>query len=120
MVTGALVAAGMSPKGLDLSSMPQPEAMATTAAYLASERVGWCSGRVVFCAGSELTTIGPPRLLEVVRTEGVRDLPGALGTVVPTVLVPAEQEQRTTGGSNPRFGPILGRRAQEQAGRSAS
>jgi NAD(P)-dependent dehydrogenase (short-subunit alcohol dehydrogenase family) len=107
MVTSALVAAGASPKGLDLSAMPQPESMASTAAYLCSEQVGWCSGRVVFCAGTELSLVGPPRLLEVVRTERVTDFAQALGTVVPEVLVPAEAAQRTTGGSNPRFGPIL-------------
>ncbi|HKA05229.1 MAG TPA: hypothetical protein VKD67_12910, partial [Acidimicrobiales bacterium] len=107
MVRDVLVAAGASPRGLDLSAMPQPEHMAPAAAYLASEAAGWLSGSVVFSAGPELSIIAPPRLVEIVRTQATPDVAGALGTVVPVVLKPAEAQQRTTGGSNPRFGNVF-------------
>ena len=95
-------------KGLDLSAMPQPADMAPAAAYLASEHFGrWASGQVVFSAGPELSVIGPPRLTEIVRSEGAVDFAAALGTIVPVVLDPAEAEQRTTGGSNPRYGNVF-------------
>jgi NAD(P)-dependent dehydrogenase (short-subunit alcohol dehydrogenase family) len=96
------------PRGLDLSAMPQPEHMAPAAAYLAGDRSSWCRGQVIFSAGSELTVIERPRVLEAVRTADVPDFGWALGTVVPTVLVPAESDQRTGGGSNPRFGDVFG------------
>jgi NAD(P)-dependent dehydrogenase (short-subunit alcohol dehydrogenase family) len=95
------------PRGLDLSAMPQPEHMAPAAAYLAGDRSSWCRGQVIFSAGSELTVIERPRLLEAVRTADVDDFARALDTVVPTVLVPAESDQRTGGGSNPRFGDVF-------------
>lgn len=107
MVSSALIAAGANPQGLDLSAMPQPAAMAPLAAYMCGEHSGWCSGRILFCAGTEASLIMPPATLEAVRSSDVPDFAGALGTLVPTVLVPAEARQRTTGGSNPRFGPIL-------------
>ncbi|MCM3926275.1 SDR family NAD(P)-dependent oxidoreductase, partial [Frankia sp. AiPs1] len=66
MVTEGLVAAGADPRGLDLSAMPQPAHMAPAAARLASEEFGWCRGRVLFSAGSELSLIAPPRLVEAV------------------------------------------------------
>lgn len=107
MVEQALVAAGASPKGLDLSAMPQAGEMAPAAALLASDEFGWCSGRIVFCAGSELSLIAPPQLVEAVRSADVDDFAGALATVLPVVISPAESAQRTGGGSNPRFGRIL-------------
>jgi NAD(P)-dependent dehydrogenase (short-subunit alcohol dehydrogenase family) len=103
MISEALRAAGVGPAGLDLSAMPQPEEMAPAAAYLCSEQIGWCNGRVLFCAGSEVSIIAPPTVVEAVRTSGVDDFAGALGTLVPVVFAPAEQQQRTNGGSNPRF-----------------
>jgi NAD(P)-dependent dehydrogenase (short-subunit alcohol dehydrogenase family) len=108
MVRRALEFAGTPAKGLDLSAMPQPADMAPAAAYLASEQFGsWAAGQVVFSAGPELSVIGPPRLTEIVRSEGAVDFAAALGTVVPVVLHPAETEQRTTGGSNPRYGNVF-------------
>jgi NAD(P)-dependent dehydrogenase (short-subunit alcohol dehydrogenase family) len=99
---------GPGVRGLDLSAMPQPEHMAPAAAYLAGDRLAALSGRVVFSAGPELSVIGPPRLLEVVRTDGPGDFATALDTLVPVVLAPAEATQVTSGGSNPRFGPVYG------------
>jgi NAD(P)-dependent dehydrogenase (short-subunit alcohol dehydrogenase family) len=107
MVRSSLIASGANPRGLDLSAMPQPDAMAPAAAYLAGDRVEWCRGRVIFSAGSELSAISPPRLLEAVRTEGVEDMDPVLATVMPVVLAPAESQQRTGGGSNPRFGDVF-------------
>jgi NAD(P)-dependent dehydrogenase (short-subunit alcohol dehydrogenase family) len=99
--------AGAGPRGLDLSNMPQPDHMAPAAAYLASEAFGWASGQVIFSGGPELSVIAPSRLLEVVRSEGSRDFAAALGTIVPVVLGPAEANQGTTGGSNPRYGNVF-------------
>ncbi len=107
MVRSSLIASGANPRGLDLSAMPQPEAMAPAAAYLAGDRLGWCRGEVIFSAGSELSTISPPRLLEAVKTDGVEDVDRVLGTVMPVVLSPAEAHQRSGGGSNPRFGDVF-------------
>ncbi|HUJ64270.1 MAG TPA: SDR family NAD(P)-dependent oxidoreductase, partial [Acidimicrobiales bacterium] len=55
MVRSSLIASGANPRGLDLSAMPQPDAMAPAAAYLAGDRIAWCRGRVLFSAGSELS-----------------------------------------------------------------
>jgi NAD(P)-dependent dehydrogenase (short-subunit alcohol dehydrogenase family) len=108
VASGAVVGGAAGAGGLDLSAMPQAEDMAPAAACLAGDRLDWCRGEVVFSAGSELTVIGRPRLLEVVRTEAVADFGAALGTVVPVVLAPVEAAQRTSGGSNPRFGDVFG------------
>jgi NAD(P)-dependent dehydrogenase (short-subunit alcohol dehydrogenase family) len=118
MVRSSLIASGASPRGLDLSAMPQAEAMAPAAAYLAGDRVGWCRGQVVFSAGSELSPISPPRLLEAVRTDDVEDVDRLLGTVMPVVLSPAEAHQRTGGGSNPRFGDVFSGSAPSTTGPS--
>jgi NAD(P)-dependent dehydrogenase (short-subunit alcohol dehydrogenase family) len=107
MVRSSLVAGGVSPRGIDLSAMPQPSDMAPAAAYLASERVEWCRGQVIFSAGSELSADSPPRLLEAVRTADVEDIDSVLGTVMPVVFSPGEAQQRTGGGSNPRFGDVF-------------
>jgi NAD(P)-dependent dehydrogenase (short-subunit alcohol dehydrogenase family) len=111
MVRAALSAGRRGPAGLDLSGVPQPAEMAPAAAYLA----GGCGhsvgarlrGRVIFSAGSELTLITPPRLLEAVRTDGVQDMATVLATVMPVVLSPAEAQQGSGGGSNPRFGDVF-------------
>jgi NAD(P)-dependent dehydrogenase (short-subunit alcohol dehydrogenase family) len=93
--------------GLDLSGLPPAEDMAPLAAYLASAEAGSCRGQVIFSAGPELSVISPPRLLEAVRTERAADFAASLDTLVPVVLGPAEAEQRSTGGSNARFGPVF-------------
>jgi len=97
------------PEGVfDFAAMPQPADMAPVAAYLASEDAGdWAAGQVVFSAGSELCLISPPRLTEIIRSEGTLDLAGALGTIVPVVLNPAERGQQTTGGFGPRFANVF-------------
>jgi NAD(P)-dependent dehydrogenase (short-subunit alcohol dehydrogenase family) len=107
MVRSTLVASGAGPSGLDLSAMPQPHNMAPAAAYLAGEGGGHLRGQIVFSAGSELSLISPPRLLEAIRTDGVHDVESVLATVMPVVLAPAESHQRSGGGSNPRFGDVF-------------
>ncbi len=93
--------------GLDLSGLPPAEDMAPLAAFLASEQAGSCRGQVIFSAGPELSVISPPRLLEAIRTEHTADFAASLDTLVPVVLGPAEAQQRSTGGSNARFGPVF-------------
>jgi NAD(P)-dependent dehydrogenase (short-subunit alcohol dehydrogenase family) len=93
--------------GLDLSGLPPAQDMAPLAAFLASEEAGSCRGRVIFSAGPELSVISPPRLLEAVRTDRTPDFAASLDTLVPVVLAPAEAQQRSTGGSNARFGPVF-------------
>jgi NAD(P)-dependent dehydrogenase (short-subunit alcohol dehydrogenase family) len=107
MIREALADHKESPKGLDLSAMPQPEHMAPAAAYLSSEEIGWCSGQVLFSAGPEVSPIVAPRLIETVRSERVDDFGKALGTLFPVVFSPGETTQHTSGGSNPRFGPVF-------------
>jgi hypothetical protein len=81
--------------------------MAPLAAYLASAEAGSCRGQVIFSAGPELSVISPPRLIEALRTERAADFAASLDTLVPVVLGPAEAQQRSTGGSNARFGPVF-------------
>ena len=85
--------------------MPAPQDMASAAAYLAGQPA--CRGQVVFSAGPELSLIAPPRLIEAVRTADTADFAASLDTLVPVVLGPAEERQRSTGGSNARFGPVF-------------
>jgi NAD(P)-dependent dehydrogenase (short-subunit alcohol dehydrogenase family) len=92
--------------GLDLSAMPAAHDMAPAAAYLASDQIG-CRGQVIFSAGPELSVISPPQLIEAVRTERSTDFAASLDTLFPVVLGPAEAGQRSTGGANPRFGPVF-------------
>ena len=93
--------------GLDLSGLPPAHDMAPLAAFLASEQAGSCRGQVIFSAGPELSVISPPRLLEAIRTERTADFAASLDTLVPVVLGPAQAQQRSTGGSNARFGPVF-------------
>ena len=96
---------GSASAGLDLSAMPAPQDMAPAAAYLAGEPA--CRGQVIFSAGPELSLIAPPRLIEAVRTADAADFAASLDTLMPVVLGPAEERQRSTGGSNARFGPVF-------------
>ena len=113
MVTAALGRArpssgGATPSaatgGLSLGSMPEPEQIGPLVAHLAGESFAACRGQVVFAAGSELAVVEPPRLLEVLGTDGPTPLARVLEAVTPAALVPAEADQQTRGGSNPRFG----------------
>ena len=93
--------------GLSLTSMPGPEDLAPLGAHLVGDGFGWCSGRVLFAGGSEVAVVDEPRLLEVVRSDGAVSLDRVLRAVVPRAFAKAEADQATTGGTNPRFGPIF-------------
>lgn len=114
MVTAALARAprpgGGRPSatgGLSLASMPTPEQLGPLGAHLVGEDLSWCSGQVVFAGGSELAVIDEPRLLEVVRTDGVPSLAHLLHAVTAHALVPAEAKQVSAGGANARFAAVF-------------
>lgn len=88
-------------------SMPGPEDLAPLAAHLVADDLGWLNGQVLFTGGPEVAVVDAPRLLEVVRTDDVVSLTRMLETVVPRGFATAESKQATTGGANPRFGPIF-------------
>ncbi|HXZ62088.1 MAG TPA: SDR family oxidoreductase [Acidimicrobiales bacterium] len=95
--------------GLSLSaSMPGPEDLGPLGAYLVGDGAAWCNGQVLFTAGSEVAVVDQPRLVEVVRTHDAVSLPAVLRAVIPRAFVTAEAAQATSGGANPRFGPIFG------------
>jgi hypothetical protein len=54
-----------------------------------------------------VAVVNEPRLMEAVRTHDLVSLASVLGTVVPRAFVTAEANQATSGGANPRFGPIF-------------
>jgi len=93
--------------GMSLRSMPGPEALGPLGAYLVGGGFGWCSGQVLFAGGSEVAVVDEPRLLEVVRSDGVVSLARVLEDVVPRAFATAEASQASGGGGNPRFGPIF-------------
>lgn len=96
--------------GLSLGSMPQPDELGPLGAHLVSDALSWCSGQVIYGGGSEVAVIEPPRLLEVVRTDHVASLPHVLDAVTAAALVPAEADQASTGGANPRVGRVFDER----------
>lgn len=89
--------------GLSLTSMPTPEQLGPLGAHLVDDDLTWCNGQVIFAGGSELAVIDEPRLLEVVRTDGVPSLVHLLDAVTTGALVPAEATQMSAGGANARF-----------------
>jgi hypothetical protein len=113
MVTAALGRGASRPAGssrtggLSLSAMPSPEELGPLGAHLVSEGFASCQGRVLFAGGSEVAVIDEPRLIEVVRTGDLAALPVVLETVASRALAPAEVQQVSTGGSNPRFAQLF-------------
>jgi hypothetical protein len=93
--------------GISFLSVAGPEDLGPLGAYLVGDRFGWCSGQVVFAGGSEVAIVDEPRILEVVRSDRVVSLARVLEEVVPRAFVDAEAGQTSTGGGNPRFGPIF-------------
>ena len=98
---------GSASGGLSLGSMPDPEELGPLGAHLVSDGFSWCRGQVIFAGGSEIAVVDPPRLIEVVRNDRVPSLAALLDAVVPKAFGAAEAEQASTGGGNPRFGPIF-------------
>jgi NAD(P)-dependent dehydrogenase (short-subunit alcohol dehydrogenase family) len=89
--------------GLSLGSMPAPEEIGPFGAYLVGPDLAWCTGRVLFAGGSEVAVIDEPRLLEVVRTDDLTSPAHVLEAITAGALVPAEAQQASNGGTNPRF-----------------
>jgi len=87
--------------------MPGPEDLGPLGAHLVGDGFGWCSGRVLFAGGSEVALVDEPRLLEVLRSDEVVSLARVLEAVIPQAFATAEANQASSGGSNPRFGPIF-------------
>lgn len=114
MVTAALAraqgasSASTATGGLSLGSMPEPEALGPFGAHLVGDGAGWCRGRVLFTAGTEVALVQEPRLIEVVATDGATSLPHLLAGVTTGALGPAELQQASTGGGNPRFTSLYG------------
>src|SRR5690606_17667078 len=97
----SVTAAAKAPQ-LDFSAMPDPASLAPTVAHLCRERTAGLNGQVVFANGAEASVIAPPRLLEVLVTDGGSE--GATPSVerLQAALAGAEGAQRTTGGGMPR------------------
>ncbi len=93
--------------GISFLTVARPEDLGPIGAHLVDPDVGWCSGQVLFAGGPEVAVIDGPRLLEVVRTDPVVSLERVLDAVVPTAFATAEAHQASSGGGNPRFGPIF-------------
>jgi NAD(P)-dependent dehydrogenase (short-subunit alcohol dehydrogenase family) len=102
--------------GLSLNAIPGPENLGPLGAHLVGDGFEWCSGQVLFAAGSEVAVIDPPRLLEVVRTDEVVSLDRVLQAVLPRAFATAEAAQASDGGANPRFGPIFDEPASPASG----
>lgn len=100
--------------GMSLGSMPGPEDLGPVGAFFVGEQFGWCSGQVLFAGGPEVAVVDQPRLLEVVRTEDVVSVARVLDAVVPRALAKAEAGQVSTGGGNPRFGPIFSEQSPDE------
>lgn len=93
--------------GISFLSVADPEDLGPIGAHLVDGAAGWCSGQVLFVGGPEVAVVGEPRLIEVVRTGPVASLDRVLDVVIPGAFAEAEARQVSTGGSNPRFGPIF-------------
>ena len=93
--------------GISFLSVAEPEDIGPFGAHVVGEEFGWCTGQVLFAGGPEVAVVEEPRLIEVVRTERVASLARVLDEFVPGALARAESRQASTGGSNPRFGPIF-------------
>lgn len=106
--TGARTGSG---GGLSLGSMPGPEALGPLGAHLVGDDLAWCTGQVLFAGGTEVALVEEPRLMEVVRSDGLASLSHVLDEVVPRAFLTAEAAQQTSGGGNPRFGAIFGEEA---------
>jgi hypothetical protein len=90
--------------------MPAPEHLGPLGAHLVDDTFTSCRGKVLFAAGSEVAVIEEPRLLEVLRSDGVPALAHLIEAATTLALAPAEAHQVSGGGSNARFGSIFDER----------
>jgi len=93
--------------GISFLSVAEPEDLGPFGAHLVDDGLGWCSGQVLFAGGSEVAVVDRPRLIEVVRTDPVVSLARVLDAVLPAAFAKAEAQQASSGGGNPRFGPVF-------------
>ena len=98
---------GAATGGLSLGSMPAPEHLGPLGAHLVDDAFAACHGRVLFAAGSEVAVIDEPRLIEVVRSDGVPSPARLVEAATAIALAPAETRQVSGGGSNARFGALF-------------
>ena len=83
--------------------MPEPSQLGPFGAHLVDPGFTWCRGHVLFAGGAEVAVVEQPRLLELVRLDGVASPAHVLDVVVSGAWAAAEAAQASTGGSNPRF-----------------
>ena len=104
---GTLPTSGPVTGGLSLGSMPAPAHLGPLGAHLVSEAFTSCQGVVLFAGGSEVAVIGQPRLLEVMRSDGVPGLAHVIEAATTIALAPAQARQASGGASNARFGSMF-------------
>jgi len=104
---GTLPTSGPVTGGLSLGSMPAPAHLGPLGAHLVSEAFTSCQGVVLFAGGSEVAVIGQPRLLEVMRSDGVPGLAHFIEAATTIALSPAQARQVSGGASNARFGSMF-------------
>lgn len=105
--TRAAAAGRAATGGISLAGFPPPDHLGPVGAFLASEALAWCSGRIFFSAGAELALIAEPRIVEAVRGRPSAAPAGVLAEVVPAAFVPAEASQASGAGSNARFAEVF-------------
>jgi NAD(P)-dependent dehydrogenase (short-subunit alcohol dehydrogenase family) len=98
---------GAATGGLALANMPSPAHLGPLGAHLVDDEFTACRGRVLFAGGSEVAVIDEPRLIEVVRHDGVTTPAHLMEAATTIALAKAEAKQVSGGGSNARFGAIL-------------
>ena len=101
---GGVPVKGTATGGLSLGSMPAPEHLGPLGAHLIGDAFAACHGRVLFAGGSEIAVIDEPRLIEVVRGDGVPSPAHLIEAATAIALAKAETSQVSGGGSNARFG----------------
>jgi NAD(P)-dependent dehydrogenase (short-subunit alcohol dehydrogenase family) len=104
---GTLPTSGAATGGLSLGLMPAPEHLGPLGAHLVADTFTSCRGIVLFAGGSEVAVIEEPRLLEVIRSDGVPSLAHLIEAATNLALAPAEARQVSGGGSNTRFGSVF-------------
>lgn len=87
-----------------LDALLPAESLGPVGAHLASRDFEWCSGQVLFSNGTDLSVVGPPHLIETVRTSDVPSIAGLLDLASPIALATAGEKQTAGGGGIPRLG----------------
>ena len=104
---GALPTSGPVTGGLSLGSMPAPAHLGPLGAHLVDGTFTSCNATVLFAGGSEVAVIDEPRLLEVMRSDGVPALAQFIEAATTIALSPAQARQVSGGASNARFGSMF-------------